>query len=423
MSEFKFSCPNCQQNIAATSEYSGAQINCPVCQTPIIVPPDPNAPYVPAASDNPLVPDVPKQSRLSMAPATAAHMSTPAPFIAQGAPVRRKKKRTGLYAGLAAGGCGLAGVILFWNPISDFGHSAYVKYIHHEPAPVAVLEPTNAPPPPPELSTEEILQNVADKYNGLTNYAVKGLSVASVDVSGIKPGLPRQNSTEAVSLELGRTNLYRVEWELKGSGTPYKGAAWSAGKGDYVGYGPYPAAKERNRQTALATAGTASQAQCLTLVQLFFDDTNSVARQAAAFAKTNGPGLATKINGRDCYVLDGEFDAHDLVLWIDKENFLIPQIQFVFGGKLDEAKLDSMAPAQRNLLKTWEKLKGTITETYQNPDVDKTLTAATFETEFTPTFDLQMQQSQGGQGGRQARRGASPTSPTQLTRRIRPDPQ
>ena len=334
-----------------------------------------------------------------------------------------QKKTTGLWVGLSIGACGFAGIIIFWKPLSDFGSSAYAKYIHHNTA-LAVPEATNEPPPPPppELTTEEILQNVGDKYKGLTNYVVKGLSVASVDISGLTPNQPPkapQNSTEAVSLELGRTNFYRLQWEMRASGTPYKGAAWSAGKGDYVGFGPYPATKTRNRQTALATASGASQAQCIALAELFFDDTNSVARLSAAFAKTNGAGLATKINGRNCYVLDGEFDAHDLVLWIDKDTFLIPQIQFIFGGKLDETKLKNMPAMQRTQLTTWEKLKGTITETYDAPILDTNLTAAAFETDFAPTFSIQMEQSGQSGGGRPRQRAASPTSPTDLTRRVR----
>ena len=408
MSEFKFSCPNCQQNIAATSEYSGAQINCPNCQTPIVVPAPPD--QSPPAHG----------SKLTMAASTTSHAATATPFIQQGPPTRRKKKRTGLYAGLAVGGCAILGVILFWHQLNDLGHSTYSKYIHHEVVSLEQEAPTNVPPPPPpELATDEILQNVADKYKGLTNYAVKGLSVAAINVSAIKAGQPLQNSTEGVSLELGRTNLYRLEWELKTTGAPYKGAAWSAGKGDFVGYGPYPATKAKNRETAMATASTASEAQCVVLEQLFFDETNSVARLASAFAKTNGPNLATKINGRNCYVLDGQFDAHDLVLWIDKENFLIPQIQFVFGGNLDESTLKGMPLAQKNLLMTWAKLKGTITETYQNPEVDQTMAASAFETEFAPSLTLDAQQGQPGQTRQQRPRGANAGSPTMLTRRVR----
>lgn len=44
MAEFKFACPQCAQNIQCDTGYAGAQINCPTCQKPIVVPPAPSIP-------------------------------------------------------------------------------------------------------------------------------------------------------------------------------------------------------------------------------------------------------------------------------------------------------------------------------------------------------------------------------------------
>jgi hypothetical protein len=38
MSDLKFSCPSCQQHIAADANYAGLQINCPACSAPMTVP-------------------------------------------------------------------------------------------------------------------------------------------------------------------------------------------------------------------------------------------------------------------------------------------------------------------------------------------------------------------------------------------------
>jgi DNA-directed RNA polymerase subunit RPC12/RpoP len=46
MAEFKFSCPQCTQKILCDSSYAGSQINCPVCQRAILVPP-----ITPSAAD------------------------------------------------------------------------------------------------------------------------------------------------------------------------------------------------------------------------------------------------------------------------------------------------------------------------------------------------------------------------------------
>src|SRR2546422_6893030 len=41
MSEFKFSCPHCDQHIQCDSKFSGRQIQCPGCNHLIVIPPSP----------------------------------------------------------------------------------------------------------------------------------------------------------------------------------------------------------------------------------------------------------------------------------------------------------------------------------------------------------------------------------------------
>jgi hypothetical protein len=400
MSEFKFSCPNCQQVIQATPEYSGSQIPCPACQTPLVVPDAPGAPA--------------PHAKLSMAATTTSH-SADAPFVPQRAPVRKKKNRTALYVWLGVGTCAVVAGICF-------GPTLYDKYNHHEEAVAAQEAATNAPPPPPPpvLTTEEILEKVSETYQGLTSFVAEGESVGAIDVSQINPRMQSiQNFKTAFSLELGRPGYFRMEWS-QGSGGAVRGAAWSAGKGDFVGYGPYPATKQKDRQTAFATATAASATFCADVVQIFFGDTNSVALETNNFAKTNGPAL----NGQDCYVLAGEFKAHDIILWVNKNTFLIPQLQFVFGGALEEDDLKGLPPAQKSQLMTWSKLKGTITETYEKITTNKALLAANFASPYMPAFA----QAAGGMrtrgaGGGEGRPPPPPKgslSPMQLTRRVRP---
>ena len=49
MSEFKFSCPRCQQHLKCEEQFSGRQIQCPSCNALIRVPPVPGktAQYTP----------------------------------------------------------------------------------------------------------------------------------------------------------------------------------------------------------------------------------------------------------------------------------------------------------------------------------------------------------------------------------------
>ena len=212
MSEFKFSCPNCQQNIKATSEYSGLQINCPACQTLLVVPGIPAAssgPATPSAPDS-LVPVVPAATRLSVAaaapnPQPVASAAAAASFYAA-KPTKRKKPKTGLIVGLSLAAIALAATIYFWPELMK-------KVSSGGGATAAADQATNAtPPPPPELTTEEILLKVGETYKGLTDYAAKGQSVGVIDLSGLVAGQKPVSLSATSTLQLGRTNNYRLEW-------------------------------------------------------------------------------------------------------------------------------------------------------------------------------------------------------------------
>ncbi len=362
MSEFKFSCPRCQQNIQATSEYSGQLINCPSCQTQMMVPAAPDAPAATAG-------------KLSMA------ASTPHPQAASSAaaafhslqPVRKKKPKTGLIVGLSVGACAIAAAIIF-------GPGLMKKY---KPAEVAATPPpaaTNEPPPPPPLTTQEILQNVGDSYKGMKDYSAEAKTVCNLDMSALVPGktAPVTINTSS-SLQLGRTNNYRLEWQQIVSGTTIKGAAWSSGKGNFVGYGPVAPSKVKTREQALLPAASALILSG-GIAEIFFADTNSIAAAVKDFTKTNGPSL----NGLDCYMLIGEQNHLSVEVWVNKSTFLINQIEVTLGGKIDPAELKKLPLEQRNVMTALSKLKGTITETYDNIHTNQNLLASAFETSFQP---------------------------------------
>jgi hypothetical protein len=362
MSEFKFSCPNCQQNIAATSEYSGLQINCPSCQTPLVVPAAPDAP-------------APAASRLGVAASTphpqASASAASAFYAAQ--PVRKKKSKTGLIVGLSLGACAVAAAIIY-------GPTLMKKYKHEEQPDAAAQAATNTPPPPPELTTMEILQHVGDTYKGMTDYSAQAKTVSALDMSGLIPGKSAPvNLNTTSSLQLGRTNNYRLEWEQTTAGTTIKGAAWSAGKGNFVGYGPVAPSKVKTRQLAMLPAAS-SLILSGAIADIFYADTNSLAADVKDFTKTNGPS----VNGSDCYVLLGEENHQTVLVWVNKSSFLINQIEVILGGKMDEAELKKLPVAERNMMRTMSKLKGSITETYDSIRTNQNLLASSFESAFQP---------------------------------------
>jgi hypothetical protein len=393
MSEFKFSCPNCQQNIQATSEYSGLLINCPSCQTQMMVPAAPDAP-------------APTGGKLSMAASTAnphaSSASAAATFYAAQQPARKKKSKAGLIVGLSLGACAVAAAIIFGPTL--------MKKVKHEnqadaAAQAAAQAATNTPPPPPELTTVEILQNVANAYKGMTDYSAQAKTICTLDESALVPGKTTPVSINTTSsLQLGRTNSYRLEWEQKASGSTLKGAAWSSGKGNFVGYGPVAPSKVKSRQLALLPA-EASLVLSGGIADVFFSETNSMAVEAKDFTKTNGPSL----EGQECYVLAGEQNHLSLLVWVNKSTFLINQIEVILGGPVDPAELKKLPVAQRNLMATLSKLKGTIIETYTNIRTNQNLMASTFETSYQPPANpSQPQPSMAGQMANPRRRKGQP---------------
>jgi hypothetical protein len=377
MSEFKFSCPNCQQNIQATSEYSGLQINCPSCQTPLIVPTMPAAPAASAPPPAPLVPAVPAHApRLSVAASTphAAASAAAAAAFYGAVPVKKKKSKVGLIVGLSLGAVALGATIYFWPEL--------MKKVSHGNQKLAAeeLAPTNAPPPPPpELTTEEILEKVGDTYKGLTDYGAKGQTVCDLDMSALTPSQKTLRMTATSALQLGRTNNYRLEWEENIAGTPVKGAAWSSGKGNFVGYGPYPPGKVKNRQLALAPA-EASFILSGSIAELFFAETNSFAALTKNFTKTND----TSLNVQDNYVLTGEVNHVGVIICVNKNTFLITQIEGILGKPVAEEEIRKLPSAQRTQVLKLSKIKGTITETYSSIQTNQNLQASAFETAYQP---------------------------------------
>jgi hypothetical protein len=286
--------------------------------------------------------------------------------------MRKKKPKTGLIAGISVGAIAVVAAIYFWPTL--------MKKVSHGNQEIAAeqIATNTPPPPPPELDTEEILQKVSDTYKGLTDYSAKAQTACDIDMSAI-PGQKPLRMTANSSLQLGRTNNYRLEWEENASGKEIKGAAWSSGKGNFVGYGPYAPGKVKTRQLALAPAESAFILSG-GIAELFFSDTNSFAGLSKDFTKTNGPGLDT----HGGYVLAGEVNHLGVLLWVDKSTFLITQIEGVLGGKIDDAELKKLPSAERNQAKMLSMLKGTITESYSNIQTNQNLLASAFETAYKP---------------------------------------
>jgi hypothetical protein len=367
MNEFKFSCPHCQQNIEATPEYAGVQINCPNCQAPIVVPKTPTAP-------------VPRPGKLTKVPSTVQYGAT-TPAIAAARARKAKKPPVGLYVGWGVGAVVAVAAVLFAPKLLD-------KYHQHQEAIAAAQAAAKAPPPkppPPDLAADEILKKVGATYKKLTSYSAQGVSIGTIDRSQISPAMKEpQTVTTKLSLRLGRPDHYRMEWEREVGKQHIKGAVWAAGKGDFVHPGT-ATAKVKDRETALNTAAAYSDSLGTYIAALFFDQTNSPAAALKNYAKTNNETL----NGQKCYVLTGQIASRKLLFWVHKSDFLIAQAELILGGKVDEATLAGLTLAQKAQMEKASKLKGNFIETYQDIVTNKVLNPGDFETAFPPNATSQ----------------------------------
>jgi len=103
MSEYKFSCPHCDQHLSGTPAWAGSSLNCPTCKRDFTVPPPPagavavptaaavaavniRATPPPAAGAPPRPPGPPRSVASAPAPARAPMVPSPVPTRAPAAP-------------------------------------------------------------------------------------------------------------------------------------------------------------------------------------------------------------------------------------------------------------------------------------------------------------------------------------------------
>jgi hypothetical protein len=210
-------------------------------------------------------------------------------------------------------------------------------------------------------------------------------------------GAPVRTESE-LSVRLGRPGFYRVQWETHTGPAVMKGAAWSAGEGDYVSIGGRKYCKMGNREAALAAAAGGSGGAAATLPGIFFDGRSSLVK----VFKNATRGADEAVEGEDCYVLKGDSMGMKVSLWVAKGTFLMKQRQIVLAGKpamadMSEADMDkalkqmgNLTPEQRAQAKATMKsmkpmlarARGTVTETYRDIKLNEPVSGADFNYEL-----------------------------------------
>ncbi len=178
-------------------------------------------------------------------------------------------------------------------------------------------------------SAAAILHRVFESYRSISNYNDIGLS---------REDSISRTQTTAFLIQLGRSDLYRIEWKHSVNDT-YDGAIWSKGQGNFElltdprftnapQLSPAIYQRLKNGDAAFEAVGNLSGGAAWTIPPLFFGHLGNggfgLIGQSCDFRKR----LDEKINGVDCYVLTGHLKVTadlPVTLWIGKSDFLLHQ--------------------------------------------------------------------------------------------------
>jgi cell wall-associated NlpC family hydrolase len=212
-------------------------------------------------------------------------------------------------------------------------------------------------------------------------------------------GLPKaMTNTTQVSIKLARPDLYRIEGTSKMEVNRIKMtntiAIWSPGKTNYTlmltsGYKRYSTVKDR-KSAFMMTAQSGGLA--MAIPQLFFDEEDDMGK----FIKDWGQTGDEAVNGQDCYTLTGKMMGQKLKVWVSKTSYMILQSQITLGGAVSDAdigaaistfdtsakKTQAQLDQEKAMAKTqaamMTKIRGTMTEVYDNISTNKTFAADDF---------------------------------------------
>jgi hypothetical protein len=254
MAELKFNCSKCGQLIACDELWIGHQINCPSCQTELSVPSQQEAPK--PVQHNPLVPQVPGNTRLSIG--QARHQAaTPPPQAGAGATgatsyrakagAAKKKKGNGAamkYAIAAAAVAAIAAVGYFVG-YPQFQKWQDKKKADEEAKNAAATQAsaaTNAPAQPamvPPVFTLDVTNAAIPegKLNGVisgTNFVPDSVAVSQIGTAQVlrlvqgQPTAPDRELLVYLHLKAGET-LAGHQWTIsreQKTGVPQVGKRW-----------------------------------------------------------------------------------------------------------------------------------------------------------------------------------------------------
>ena len=176
-------------------------------------------------------------------------------------------------------------------------------------------------------------------------------------------------------------------------------AMWAADKGTFMFTDTRQGGMSTTSYQQIADAGAVNNpSQQVTeqigkLQNLFGDPA-----QLTKIIKDLGQTEDEPVNGHDCFTLTAKVLGQKVKIWVDKSTYLISQSQITLGGQISDADIDdafslfapvlnyNLPPAQLEMIKpqvkkytpAMMKIRGTITSTIKNIELNPTLSADDF---------------------------------------------
>ena len=384
MSDYIFPCPRCGKNIQYDDNYVGSKINCPICQGLIVVP---------AASRSAARPPAGK----SGSGALRTVLISLAVLVA--------------CAGLAGSG---------WYFYSK--HKAKTEAGGGNPA-------AYVPKPSAQAAAtgRDILAKMHSAHTNLTSYSADGTVALWIDLSKITmadanpnrptnaknadrhpPGMPRgiTNTTE-FSIKLSRPNsLYCFEADantkIDRQTRTNTFAFWQSDKGNFMFIDMHqrgmPATYRQLPHQDMMNLTNSAQGQFgMKEMEHFFSDPEEMAK----LVKNLGGTGDESVNGQDCYTFTAKVLGQKLKVWVNKTTHMALQWQLTLGGDISDADVDdafavfggsNLSSMQAEMIKaqvkkvtpTMKKIRGTITSTCRNVEMNPALSSGDFDYPVPP---------------------------------------
>jgi outer membrane lipoprotein-sorting protein len=173
----------------------------------------------------------------------------------------------------------------------------------------------------------DFLSQVQSTYDKMRSYSAAGDITSNFST----PGSGSEELHYIFSIKLARPRLYRIEWEERAPNVTMKGAAWSAGDGNFITEpGRASPVQAKDISTALAMATGISGGAAAIIPAIFFGLSTNVLKGLENVTLRQDAG----IEGDPCYVVSGKTGTIGVTMWISRKSKLLRQIRDDFNGPM-----------------------------------------------------------------------------------------